>query len=366
MAIGPEDAAVPALADFVVGFAAMMAALALRGILYSWNGTFGFLLVGTDNKGGLAGLLDSKINLWVGSFRLGLGGPIVKLNDSVVQAIGGWASGFEAIAGRFFHAGAQLIRWMVKETEALSEDVYAWALHLQKVFLPTWLEGATHLVKGLAHTAEKVATRTETKVIHVTRVIRVEAKHAAAVTVPDVLIPELPAIDWLRNHWKQIREATLAGGAVAGGLIFPWHTVRDWYGWTKRNLLTHNKRLTRLEALFGAVGMATVMANALGLPNWRCITRGNLGRVSRALCGLSIGALEDVLGLLTDLFILENICDVIALLEGGLGLVSGPLTDWIDGADAMFVHCGYDLPGQLPEQPGLSLPPVTGVTLSLA
>jgi hypothetical protein len=110
--------------------------------------------------------------------------------------------------------------------------------------------------------------------------------------------------------------------------------------------------------------MAAAIANVLGLPNWRCLTRGNIGRASRALCGLGAAAFEDLLGLLVDVLIVEDICEVINLLESGLSLIQGPLNSFVTVVDGALCHGDYLRPPSDGDAP-LSLPKVTGVALSL-
>jgi hypothetical protein len=123
------------------------------------------------------------------------------------------------------------------------------------------------------------------------------------------------------------------------------------------------KRLRKVEALLGATAMAAAMANVLGV-SARCLRSGNVGKVARAVCGLSREALNDLLGLLVDVLIVEDVCQVIVLLEDALSLVQGPLNDFVTVVDGALCHGDY---GAAPDDPDvrLSLPPVTGLTLSL-
>jgi hypothetical protein len=124
------------------------------------------------------------------------------------------------------------------------------------------------------------------------------------------------------------------------------------------------KRLRRLEGLLGVTGMAVAMAGVLGLgTNWRCLTRGNIGRVSRALCGLSAHALGDLLGLLADVIIVADICEVITLLNEGLTVIEGPLADLTSVAGAALCHGDYSAPAKMPAVT-LYLPPNPALVLS--
>lgn len=263
-----------------------------------------------------------------------------------------------------FHYSANVWHWTVRETTALAEDTYAFGNWLINKWIPHYVSVWTQGLHDITHAITQRITRVERVTVNVTKVIRVETKAAAKTIVPSIAIPYAGEWEWIHKHWKALTGAVAAAGAIAipGTLGIPW-LWKEIHGLTKRNLSIF-KRLRRAEALFGAAAMAAAMANALGLSSWRCITRGNIGRVSRALCGLSAGALQDLLGLLVDLFVLANVCEVITLMTDAFALIETPLVSWIETAADQFVHCNYDLPGKLPD-PALSTPPVTGVVLSL-
>lgn len=350
----PEGAGVVVLLG--LSLLAFLGWISARGLGYAWRFTIGGLLTKIG---------DALPSVHVFSFHADLGAPFKDLASSVTSALERFANQSEAAAGYFFHTSAWLLRTMATQLQDAvfaTERAFHWMAH---VFVPTYVHGVTDLLHTTSRVTVQRVTRVERVIVHVPERVKTIAHAAATVTVPQVAIPHVQEWDWITRHWKALRRVVVGAEAGAAGLALPGWLSHEWFGLTKRTLRIHRLRISRLEKILGAAGMAALMANALGLSSWRCITRGNLGRVSRAICGLSLGALNDLLGLLTDLVVLTHICDVISLLEDGFGLISGPLNDWIGGADAMFVHCGYDLPGKLPETPPLDLPPLTGVTLSL-
>lgn len=338
----------------VIGLLALLGWAFCRGALYGWKHTLGWLFEG------LAGLLDFSV--W--RFHVDLGGGLRALDEAVIRRLGAWAAQSEHAAGYFFHGAAWIIEWATYETALLARDTYRFADKLLNHTLPRWAKYAVLAAFPPALLAALVYDAIRKEYPNLKRLIR------AAITagIGTIAIPRLHELErdlerlraWLAKH----KSAAAILGAVGGAVALPWthifprlKAIERWDGLTK-------KRLRRLEKILGAAGAAAIMANALGLSSWRCITRGNIGRVSRALCGLSTAAIEDILGLLVDVFVLVNICETITLLEQGFSLIAGPLNDWIGTADEMFVHCNYDLPGALPDA-ALSLPPVTGVALSL-
>ena len=362
MAIGPEDIGI---ADLGIALADLAGSWLLRGLLAAWLGSIGWLLVGKDGKGGLAGILRFGIPTGFHTFHIDLGGPIRSLNSAVVSTISEAALGLDHQSGRFFHGAAELTVATAREIQNVTNDVVTWGKWVVHIFVPTHTHAVTHRWIDLTQSNTKAIARINVQAQTLAKGAPLAAAHTATGAATVGASATIP-----RPTRKQ-KAAAAAAAAAAGGLALPGgltgieHTLGDVWGYTKRHIRLHHLRLSRLEKLLGAAGMALAMANALGLPNWRCITRGNLGRVSRAICGLGTAALQDLLGLIADVLILEYICDVITLMEDGLSLIEGPLNDWIGTADAIFAHCNYDLPAPLALRVSLGVPPVTGLALTV-
>lgn len=341
----PEGAGVAVL--LALSLLAMLGWVAARGLGYAWRYTIG---------GVLTAIGSALPHIHFFSVHVNLGQPFIDLANTVSAALEGFAARSEAAAGYFFHTAAWLLRTMALQ---LQDAVFATerAIHwLTGVFVPTYVHGVTDLLHTATRTTSKVVQRAETRVVHVTRIVRVEAAHVARVTVPDVALPHVQEWEWITRHWKGLRRAVVGAAVGAAGLALPGWLSREWFGLTKRTLRIHNLRLSRLEKLLGAAGAAAIMANALGLPNWRCITRGNLGRVSRALCGLPTNFLNDLLGLLADFFVLTNICTVLPWVESAASEIGTPLVALLTEAGAGLCT-GSAAPGAL-QGPAPVVPPV--------
>lgn len=340
---------VPVLAYLVVGLLAMLSWVVARGALYSWNHTFGWLFAR------LASALDIKV---LGQ-HIGAGGILRSLNLTIVKRLGQWASGSEHAMGYFFHGAARLQEWATHEIAATARDTLHFGEWLVHGHLPKVAKyaGLAALPPALLTRLIYGAVRHELAADY--GLIRHVLPHQLGTLVTALVRPLWRRLTHLEHLLGAKSAAALAAatGAITVTLpnvhIFPrLKALERWDGFTKR-------RIRRLEKLLGAAGIAAVMANALGLPNWRCITRGNLGRTSRALCGLGPRALEDLLGLLADVLILTNICAVITILEDGLGLIETPLNDLIGGVEAMACYGDNEHPPTL-TLPPLSLPAVVG------
>ncbi len=344
---------------FIVGlFFAVVGYLVLRGILATWTHSIGYLLEV------LAGALVLSVNLGFKTVHIDFSGPVRALDGYVIKALQYWASQCEAQMAFCLHGMAKVAKYTAEAIDWLAHETsqtFEWLTHIhlpklaRTIIAPAAL-GAL-IAKMVADAIRKALPRVD-RVVHA-------ATHATTVVVDRTLtIPHLGELQWLHRHWKAITAAAATAGAavLSPGLAIPrlWHGIDE----LRAKLGRIEKRLTKTEALFGATALSLAMANVLGIPSRRCLTKGPLGRVARALCGLSVNALEDLLGLLVDLFVFTNICEAITLMEDGFGLIEPALTAFISDSERMFVHCKYDLPptrsvGQL------FLPPPQSVQLYL-
>ena len=305
------------------------------GLAWAWRNTIGYVLVKLGES-------LPVIHYGFGSFAPG--NWFIGLANSVTGYLTNFAANAEHQAALTLHQAGWVLREMalqIQDSVFAVEHALSWIKHQ---FVPAYVGAITHHWITLGKAAAHVASSTATSVVRLTHAVRAEIAQAVSVAVNDAITPLEREI---AKHRKLIGATA---GAVAGGLAIPdgltgvERELGDVWGYTKRHLWIHNLRLSRLEKILGAAGFAALLANALGLPNWRCVTRGNLGRVSRAICGLSSAALGDLLGLIADVLLLEYLCDAITLMEDGFSLIEPELSAFIDGAAAMFIHCGYELP----------------------
>lgn len=335
--VAPEAAGGAAsLAYMVLALTALLGYCIARGLLACWTHSIGYML------NWLAGELKFSVSLGFTKASVDLGGPFRTVDRLVITALQDWAAGLEAEVGYFWHGSATIAEWTAGQVSGLAHDTadtFEWLIHahLPKIsgqkISETALRGL--IAKMIADAIPKVWPKI-TKLTHViehtiTHTVTKVISSAGAIPIPNPwAFPRF-------HHW--------------------WHDLTKWREVTA-------KRLARLEKLLGVAGMAAVMANVLGLPNWRCLTRGNIGKTARHLCGLSPRALQDILGLLTDLLILADICHVIQLLEGGLSLVEPEITAFITGAEAVACYGTNAGPAALPLTP-LALPAAPSIALAL-
>lgn len=70
----------------------------------------------------------------------------------------------------------------------------------------------------------------------------------------------------------------------------------------------------------------------------------NFGRFTRGICSIPTNLFNDLLGLLVDVFILADICEVMTLVQDAFGVIESPLTDFIGDVGGALCHGDYDPP----------------------
>lgn len=130
--------------------------------------------------------------------------------------------------------------------------------------------------------------------------------------IQHVAMPHAREWDWIHHHYKALQH-TVTGAAVEAVAV-PLPHAPAWIGRTARQVRWHARRLKRLEALLGVTGMAVAMSRVLGLPNWRCLTRGNIGRAARHFCGLDKWLVDLLLLGTVETFIAADLCEFSHLL----------------------------------------------------
>jgi hypothetical protein len=304
------------VSDLIVGILWIAAFLVMLGIAIAYRHTFGWFLEH------LADVIGAHVPLVGGA----IGRGIDTVNNEFLTAITAGAAKSQHIAGRFFHAAAIVQGWIAREMMDLARDSYEWAQYVQHVLIPKAMRiGRVALPWGLITTLiykiiRHLHLHNITKIVnHWVRTVPHVAAHAAAKVAPAVM-PFPRWVPWLR------------------------HRVIDLWHWR----VHVNHRLHRLERLLGVTAFAVAMANVLGLPNWRCLTRGNMGRFARKVCATPWSELETLFGLALDFLLLENICQVLPLLEEAFTAVAAPLISLLAAAGAGLCDASYAAGPPLP------------------
>lgn len=336
--VAPEAGAASAsLLYMILALVAFLGYIVARGLIATWTHSIGFLLEW------LAGELSFSVGKGFAKVDVNLGAPFREVDRLVLTALQNWAAGLEAETAYFFHGSATLAEWTIGQVSGLADDTadaFDWLIHTH---LPRISAGkvATAGLAGLV--AKMIADQLPKVLSHVTTVIHTvehDVTHIVTKVVASAgtLAPPNPWAFPAFHRW--------------------WHDLTKWREVTQL-------RLSRLEKLLGVAGMAAVMANVLGLPNWRCLTRGNVGKTARALCLLSPKALEGLLGLIIDLLVIEDICTIINLMTRALGTVQPLITAFITDATTWACYGKSEHPPAL-NIPYPDTPPVTGLNFYVA
>ncbi len=347
----PAVGIAPELVILSLAFMALAMALTLRGVRVMWAFSFGAILEE----------LYTALTFNVLGQAISLGGPFRRLDRSVQNAILGVAEAFDAQAGRFWHGAAILGEWIAKEIEHVAKSQYAFAEWVLHVHLPKWVKATVEaalfaypferLIKAAVHTAVAALRPIVTSVTKTatTEVYRLPKQLRREISADHVRIGALAA----------------AVAALAGSLTWP-HGISLpnpgalWRGLTRR-MARAERRLARLEALLGVAGFAAIMAKTLGIPNWRCLTRGPLGRLSRFLCGAEKWLVDlRILGSV-EAFVVGDLCDFSALLIKATEEMRPALLQLVNVEDALVGCHEYTAPPNL-NLPALSLPPMPGTS----
>lgn len=327
---------IPEAVVLIGAFFLIVMAMFLRGALAGWNYSFGSIFVWLDKNARVTVPIP-----FAGHVTINFGSPFGVLNQFIFDTFQAGINDCERYAASCWHAAEAMLRYTTEAIDWLARETAATFDWLATVHIPRWVK----LIAGPFLLP-----------LLLPRILKYVQAH--------IHVGMRPITQYVTNEFpKEITRLSRKAieAAIPGAMDIPW-IEKEVYGLTKRNL-NLAKRLRQLEAITGAAVFAGLMANAIGGISARCVRSGAVGKVARALCGLPARALEDLLGLLVDLFIFENICEAVSLMEQAFNLVVPAITDFLASAEAQFVHCGYDL---VPNGtvPAPALPPVTGLTLN--
>lgn len=348
----PEGAGgIGVIGAITVGLLALLAWMVCYGLLYGWKHTFGALI----------DAITSLLTIHTPLGSINFGWPLDQLNNAVQHALSVGVKDSEKAMGLFFHAAGVIVGWMVNymlATATVMEHAIGWLIH---VYIPGRASWAASLLYPPALIAKIVRSIIAKELPHIGRQAKAVAHDATTVIYRPVKV--------FGRRLTKAEKAILALAAAVAGLgghvLHPGHTLslpKTWYGLTKR-LAKLERRMHRAEGWLAAGVLAVAMANVLGI-SAKCLRgKGNVARVARRLCGLPATAIEDLLGLLVDILIVEDICQVVNLLSQGLTIIEGPIDTLVGVVGGSLCHGDYAAPPNIgPFR--LSTPPLTGFVLA--
>lgn len=327
----------PALAGFLLGLTALLVVGFLIAVRHVWIYTVGAIL---EDLGHLLRIDTFGIHWHPGD----------KLID-IDHAVQNWIVDAETAAdggvAYLFHASAVLAEWGIRELEHWTAESLAWAEWFQHVHLPRWVKWAIaatvppYLIYKIARTAVSAALPS------VLRAARAMIRDSTALLHGDIR----PLERDLDKAWHRLRALEAEISKVAGGHIHVHapgvlNLPGVWRGLTRRAARIE-RRLARLEALLGATGLAVAMANVLGLPNARCLRNGNIGRLSRFLCGMDGRLLDMFLLGAFEAAVVTDLCDFATLLSKTTEAARPALMGFVDVENALIACPSASFPNKV-------------------
>jgi hypothetical protein len=317
---------------------------------------YGFSQLARGQAGGFLGWLEG-VAITASGVGLFVTKQILRLTSWLTHELGKHYQQIE-------HVGVQWVAGLSQYLKLMAQATVPWAFTLSQALywlvrseIPRLLRALPTRVERVVKSVGKEVTVIRKTVYKFPKLSKAQVQAALAAVLPASLLGDFALLRWIRNHFTAIRHAAAHAGEIA--LPLPRIITRDLPVPWGRTITQIRKRLHRLEGLFGVTVLATAMAGVLGLPNWRCLTRGNIGKTARALCGLPANILNDFLGLLIDFLVINDICQIITLLDNAFSVIEQPLADFVGVVNGALCHGDYPGAPAL-SRVTLSLPPVTG------
>lgn len=309
------------------------------GLLWIWMATFHHLFQG------IAKALSFTVKTHVGySHTFHLGSWATTIDHAAQQWFSNWAIGAEILVGKTWHAMAEMFWAMshaISDASSATLDFGHWMVH---DYVPGRIKADLGPLRNKTNKAAATAAAAAAGLAALKHEQREGARHQA--TTNKVAKAETKHAEHTATHAKAV--ATTTANTVTHETkvitqVVEVHSLPVPFGRTVSQL----RRLARKhEAIIGATVFAAAMANVLGVPNPRCLTKGPFGRFARTLCGMPSNLLNDFLGLLADFVILENICTVLPWLESAASEIGTPFVEVLTEVGAGLCR-GSKAPGVL-------------------
>lgn len=294
----------------VVGISLLALLTAL--VAYAWT------LVGRSHSSGVVSWITKIVHI-AGSILSYLPGGSLgqSLFDHVAHYIGSLFLATVKPVVSFFSGLKQHNALLYANSFGWPLALYKAASWLYHTVIPTHIRASTAPIAKQAHAAAVVNREQGKAIAHTGATVRPIAHAAARSAVGTVAQPFASQWEWIKAHWRRITSAAALAGVAGLAGTMP-------YGFTIRGI---RRRLSRLEKIsLGGLAAGALIAGLarVGLGWVRC---QNVGRVGRALCRTPGNLLNDLLGILADIWVLENVCTLIGPLETAAETIGTPLVE---------------------------------------
>lgn len=303
---------------------------------------------------GTAFLARSQGSAWASWVKDALGATFLVgvLLSNAATSLAKWIA--HEVGAHFGQVEGQTVQWLAalgtaidysaQSIAGIAYDLHRFSRWLVLQEIPKLVHALPNSVTSVVHAITKRVVTVERTVVKLPGLTKAQIRAAVAVAIPGIVARDLPYFDWLKKHLGAL-EKILAGAAAGtiGALID-----------LPKDLIGIRKRLGKLEKLSIAsiaTGAVAVALARLGVTWIRC---NNWKRLGRGVCNLPASIISDLLGLLTDVFILADICQVVKLLQDAYADVEEPLAALIGDVGGALCHGDFS-PPPIMEVPAVNL-----------
>lgn len=303
---------------------------------------------------GTAFLARSQGSAWANWVKDALGATFL-VGDILTQAavnLTKWIA--HEVGAHFGQVEFQTVQWLAalgnaidysaQSIAGIGYDLHRFSRWLVLQEIPKLIHALPNAVTTVVHGITKRIVTVERTVVKLPGLTKAQVRAAVAVAIPGIIAHDLPYFEWLKKHLKTLeRIAAGAAGTVIGAAIpIP------------KDLLGIRTRIGKIEKSIVGVAAAGLVATALARLGVTWIRCNNWKRLGRGICNLPASAISSLLSLLTDVFLLADICEVVKLLQDAYAEVEQPIATLVGDVGGALCHGDFDAPPVM-EVPAVNL-----------
>lgn len=288
----------------------------------------------------LFGTASSAVG-WIPLFGKVVSRSLTSIEQKIVSFMSEAANAADVKMGAAFHQLARVVDWLGQEIARHANLIELLAGLIAGQAGIGLVASALQNMLHHANAAKAVANQALHKAVAV--------GHAVERGIGADVLPRIRTLD---RELGRVIGLDIPG--IRAGERTLWRGLDDLRKWVKTHALAAGTLATT-----GAVAWALARLGA----GWiRC---GNWNRLGRGICRAPSSLIDDILGLIVDVLLVENICQVIPLLEEGFSIVAAPLVTTLTEVGAGLCELGSSPPATLAVPP-LYLPATVDDSLYLA
>lgn len=195
-------------------------------------------------------------------------------------------------------------------------ELSKFAYWLLDVYLPRLFKTIPHAAAQVVHAVTTRVVRVERTIVKLPKLSRATAKALVTAALGAIVLPFLPQLHWLRNHFHALTAVLPRALPIPSVPAIP-------------NL---RKRLAKLERVLAVgIGVAAV-ARALSRLGGGWIRCNKVGRLGRAMCGLDSNLLDalllDAIAIFSVVSVVEFAKELRTVEDEALGIMGRLVREW--------------------------------------